>query len=102
MRKRNIWLEVGAALIIVAGIQGYLARNYLIIGPGPVQKLEEMVTVETGNKDAQGAFLLTAVTSAPAGIPSWIAALISPYTKCQACPNIDYRSYAAHLENTIY
>ena len=78
MRKRNIWLEVGAALIIVAGIQGYLSRNYLIIGPGPVQKLEEMVTVETGNKDAQGAFLLTAVTSAPAGIPSWIAALISP------------------------
>ena len=78
MRKRNIWLEVGAALIIVAGIQGYLSRNYLIIGPGPVQKLEEMVTVETGNKDAQGAFLLTAVTSTPAGIPSWIAALVSP------------------------
>ena len=26
----------------------------------------------------------------------------SPHTECQACPNIDYRSYAAHLENTIH
>jgi PDZ domain-containing protein len=77
-RKRSIWLKVGAALIIVGSIQGYLARNYLVIGPGPVQKLEEMVTVETGKKDAEGAFLLTAVTSAPAGIPSWIAAVVSP------------------------
>jgi len=40
--------------------------------------MEEMVTVETGKKDAEGAFLLTAVTSAPAGIPSWITALVSP------------------------
>jgi PDZ domain-containing protein len=77
-KKRSAWLRVGVALVIVGSLQGYLARNYLIIGPGPVQKMEEMVTVETGKKDAEGAFLLTAVTSAPAGIPSWITALVSP------------------------
>ena len=77
-KKRNIWLKIGAVVIIIASCQTYLMRNYFVIGPGPVQKLEEMVTVETGKKDAKGSFLLTAVTSAPAGILSIIAAFISP------------------------
>jgi len=106
MRKRNRWLEVGAVLIIVAGIQGYLARNYLIIGPGPVQKLEEMVTVETGSKDAQGAFLLTAVTSTPASIPSWIAALASPdidiAKRAQEIPKgMDLERYISIMESLM-
>jgi PDZ domain-containing protein len=106
MRKRNIWLKVGAALIIVACIQGYLVRNYLIIGPGPVQKLEEMVTVETGNKDAKGAFLLTAVTSAPAGIPSWIAAMVSPdidiAKRAQEIPKgMDLERYISIMESLM-
>ena len=77
-RKRSIWLRVVGVLIIIGSIQGYLSRNYLIIGPGPVQELQEMVTVETGKKDAKGRFLLTAVTSTPASIPLWLMAFISP------------------------
>ena len=104
--KRSTWLKVGAALIIFGCIQGYLARNYLIIGPGPVQKLEEMVTVETGKKDAEGAFLLTAVTSAPAGIPSWIAAVISPdmdiSKRAQEIPKgMDIERYISIMESLM-
>lgn len=106
MRKRSKWMKVGAVLIVVAGIQGYLARNYLIIGPGPVQKLEEMVTVETGKKDAQGAFLLTAVTSAPASIPSWITALVSPdidiAKRAQEIPKgMDLERYISIMESLM-
>lgn len=105
-KKRSTWLKVGAALIIFGCIQGYLARNYLIIGPGPVQKLEEMVTVETGKKDAEGAFLLTAVTSAPAGIPSWIAGVISPdmdiSKRAQEIPKgMDIERYISIMESLM-
>lgn len=106
MRKRKRWLKLGAVLVVIAGIHGFLVRNYLVIGPGPVQKLDEMVTVDTGRKDAEGSFLLTAVTSAPAGLPSLILALISPdidvIKRSQEIPKgMDLERYISIMESLM-
>ena len=105
-RKRSLWLRVVGILIVVGSLQSYLARNYLIIGPGPVQELQEMVTVETGKKDARGTFLLTAVTSTPASLPLWIAALVSPSMdisrKAEEIPKgMDMERYISIMESLM-
>ncbi len=105
-KKRRVWLRVIGVLIVIGSIQGYLAQNYLIIGPGPVQELQEMVTVETGKKDAKGMFLLTAVTSSPASIPLWIMALASPdmdiVKRAQEIPKgMDIERYISIMESLM-
>ncbi|HHY32028.1 MAG TPA: PDZ domain-containing protein [Firmicutes bacterium] len=76
-RGRRWGMVIG--IVLLAGTsQAYLARNYVVISPGPAESLATMVRVEGGVRDAKGDFLLTAVTSRPASLASCVAAAVSP------------------------
>lgn len=104
-RKRGAIALIGV-LLVAGAVHGYLARNYVVIAPGPAESLAGMVSVEGGVRDAKGAFLLTAVTSHPAGILSPVAAAMSPVVdlvpRSQEIPRgMDMRKYLKIMEGMM-
>ncbi len=55
-------------ILLLFGISNIIKVDYFITAPGVALPLEEIITVETGEKDANGAFYLTAVTSQQANL----------------------------------
>jgi PDZ domain-containing protein len=65
-----------------------------------------MVKVEGGSRDAKGAFLLTAVTSGPAGLLSLVNAAVSPVVDLvprsrEIPPGLDSRKYLKIMESLM-
>ncbi len=105
-RRKRVSLALVGALLVAGGVHGYLARNYVVIAPGPAEDLARMVSVERGTKDAKGAFLLTAVTSHPAGILAPVAAGMSPVVdlvpRSQEVPRgMDMKKYLKIMESMM-
>lgn len=73
-------LQFLALIVILLGINYYLAQNYTIMAPGITVDLKEIVTVENGIKHKEGSIFLTAVSSRTLNIPLFIYAAIDPYT----------------------
>lgn len=104
-RKRAA-VALAGALLTGWAAHAHLARSYVVVAPGPAQSLSEMVKVEGGNRDAKGTFLLTAVTSAPAGILSPVTAGLSPAVdivpRSQEIPRgMDTRKYLKIMESLM-
>lgn len=104
--RKRLALALIATLLVTAGVHGYLARNYVVIAPGPAEDLAGMVSVEGGVRDAKGAFLLTAVTSHPAGILSPIIAGVSPVVDLvprgrEIPPGMDMKRYLKIMESMM-
>jgi len=76
LRKKSLQLIV-LTLILLFGLNFYLAQKYTIMAPGIAVDLKEIVTVENGSKD-KGSFFLTTVSSHTLNLPLLIYAAIDP------------------------
>ena len=81
LRKRLRLIIV--LVLLLTGLNYYLAQTYSIIAPGITVDLKKIVTVETGSKHKEGSFFLTTVSSRSLNLPLLIYAAIDPHVNIE-------------------
>lgn len=101
-----IFLTVIMLLIIASN---FIKLDYYITAPGVALELEQIVTVENGEKDAEGGFYLTAVTSTQANLFSYIYILLSRPEGIEITPKeetlpegVDREQFIAIMEDMMH
>ncbi len=77
MRKIRSFLKI-IVLFVLLGLFVFYPVNYFIIQPGVATDLSQIVSVENGDDDDQGAFLLTAVSTQRASTLKLIWGMLNP------------------------
>ncbi|HHT02214.1 MAG TPA: PDZ domain-containing protein [Firmicutes bacterium] len=76
IKKRVLTGVVVLCLCLVVGF--YMPSGYFIIMPGAAQDVGKMITVAGGQKDSQGAFLMTTVSTRKAGLLLYLYGSLHP------------------------
>lgn len=100
MRKR-FWIVLIAILLVAANF--YMANNYTIVAPGVTVDLKEIVEVEEGVRDEEGAFLLTTVSTRPLNLPLAIYAAFNPFVDIEPSEQVipegmDMKKYMEYMK----
>nr|PZN05853.1 MAG: signal protein PDZ [Bacillota bacterium] len=80
-----------------------MANNYTIVAPGVTVDLKEIVEVEEGVRDEEGAFLLTTVSTRPLNLPLAIYAAFNPFVDIEPSEQVipegmDMKKYMEYMK----
>jgi len=99
--RKRFWIVLIAILLVAANF--YMANNYTIVAPGVTVDLKEIVEVEEGVRDEEGAFLLTTVSTRPLNLPLAIYAAFNPFVDIEPSEQVipegmDMKKYMEYMK----
>lgn len=78
-RKWRITLAIVGFFFVASISLAFIPTHYYVMRPGSAMALEPMVTVEGGQKNAKGTFMLTTVEIGPASVLGYLYAKVDSY-----------------------
>lgn len=80
-RSWRIGSFIAIVLLFSTLVLSFVPTKFYILRPGSAMALGPMVTVEGGQKDTKGSFLLTTVKMGPASVLGYLYARVDPYSE---------------------
>lgn len=95
---------IGLLLCSLVYLNNYSSEHYTVMMPGITEDLGRLINVEEGNKDYQGKFLLTAVSSRQANLPMLIYSVVNRHARLIPDTNVippdwDRDQYYRYMQN---